>query len=203
MNISILNALWNMLVGETLDLEDEKTSKLIKMFDTFLRESSSLISPIINLLPNPMWATLPILKKIFGFDRAKEVSDLSFEFIKSYIDSHKKTFDAHNIRDFTDLMLLEIKNTTNPESSFFGKTGNFDSLELFFYPCFYTIHFLGENALVCNLLDLFMAGMETTSTSLLWTFLFLLHHPDKQRRVHEELDAVNRFVSYVLRLCEN
>jgi len=37
---------------------------------------------------------------------------------------------------------------------------------------------------------MFMAGMETTSTSLKWTFLFLIHHPEKQLRVHEELDAV-------------
>jgi len=50
--------------------------------------------------------------------------------------------------------------------------------------------FIGENALVCNLLDMFMAGMETTSTSLIWTYLYLVHHPDKQKRVHEELDAV-------------
>ena len=41
-----------------------------------------------------------------------------------------------------------------------------------------------------NLIDLFFAGMETTSSSLLWTFFYLLHHPHVQRRVHQELDEV-------------
>ena len=41
-----------------------------------------------------------------------------------------------------------------------------------------------------NLIDLFIAGMETTSSSLLWTFFYLLHHPEVQKRVHQELDEV-------------
>src|SRR5882724_8585670 len=35
-----------------------------------------------------------------------------------------------------------------------------------------------------------MAGHETTATSLTFTFHLLGHHPDVQRRVHEEVDAV-------------
>jgi cytochrome P450 len=33
--------------------------------------------------------------------------------------------------------------------------------------------------------------METTASSLMWTFLFFLHHPDVQEKVHKELDEVN------------
>ena len=31
-----------------------------------------------------------------------------------------------------------------------------------------------------GMIDLFLAGMETTSTSLMWTFLYMIHHPDIQ-----------------------
>jgi len=52
------------------------------------------------------------------------------------------------------------------------------------------LSFLGYFALFNDLIDLFLAGMETTSSSLMWTFLFLLHHPEVQVKVHEELDKV-------------
>ena len=37
MNISILNALWSILVGEKLDLDDPKLAKVFEMFDYLLR----------------------------------------------------------------------------------------------------------------------------------------------------------------------
>uniref|UniRef100_A0A4W4E2N9 Steroid 21-hydroxylase n=1 Tax=Electrophorus electricus TaxID=8005 RepID=A0A4W4E2N9_ELEEL len=36
--------------------------------------------------------------------------------------------------------------------------------------------------------EAFGAGVETTSTTLLWTVAFLLHHPQVQKRLHAELD---------------
>ena len=33
-------------------------------------------------------------------------------------------------------------------------------------------------------------GAETTSSSLLWSFLFLLHHPEVQSQVQSEIDSV-------------
>ena len=39
-------------------------------------------------------------------------------------------------------------------------------------------------------LDLWLAGMETTVTTLKWAFLYLLHHPEVQNRIHKELDEV-------------
>ena len=48
----------------------------------------------------------------------------------------------------------------------------------------------GYYGLFNGLIDLFVAGMETTSTSLMWTFLYLIHHQDVQKRVHQELDEV-------------
>jgi cytochrome P450 len=44
--------------------------------------------------------------------------------------------------------------------------------------------------LVSLCLDLFMAGSETTSNTLGFAVLYMLRHPDVQRRAQAELDSV-------------
>jgi len=47
-----------------------------------------------------------------------------------------------------------------------------------------------EEQLLVILLDLFLAGSETTSSMLSFAVLLLLKHQDIQEKVHAELDAV-------------
>ncbi|KAH7696120.1 CBN-CYP-33D1 protein, partial [Aphelenchoides avenae] len=51
-------------------------------------------------------------------------------------------------------------------------------------------HFYTRPQLISMCFDLFLAGQETTSTTLAWGFAYLLHNPDVQRKVHDELDSV-------------
>jgi cytochrome P450 len=39
-------------------------------------------------------------------------------------------------------------------------------------------------------MDLFAAGSETTATTLAWAVLFMILHPDSQRKVQHEIDQV-------------
>jgi len=41
-----------------------------------------------------------------------------------------------------------------------------------------------------SLLDLFLAGAETTSTTLTWVFLILAVHPEVQEKLYAEIKAV-------------
>jgi cytochrome P450 len=41
-----------------------------------------------------------------------------------------------------------------------------------------------------SLADLFIAGSETTATSLRWFLLYMMHNLDVQRKVQEEIDRV-------------
>ena len=74
--------------------------------------------------------------------------------------------------DFIDAYLVEIqKQDHNEGSSFYRDRG-------YYY-------------LINAMLDLFVAGMDTTSTTLVLSFLYLLHHPEIKRRVHKDIDTVN------------
>ena len=44
--------------------------------------------------------------------------------------------------------------------------------------------------LVSSIADLYVAGSETTSTSIRWTVLLLTKHPEVQRKAQETIDEV-------------
>lgn len=46
-----------------------------------------------------------------------------------------------------------------------------------------------DNQLKWLLSDLFIVGLDTTVTTLRWGFLFLVRHPEMQRRVYKEVEA--------------
>ena len=168
-NVSILNALWFILVGERLELTDPKLLELMSGIDNILRGGGGS-SSIAALLPHPAMAMWPGIKKLTGFDKSMKVFQDMQDFIKPYLEEHKKELDLDDAKDFMDLMLQEVAKATDSNSSFFGE--------------------IGHSAIFNNMIDLFLAGMETTSSALLWTFLYLLHHPEIQSRVHDELDRV-------------
>jgi len=93
------------------------------LFDEVLRENNGPSSPILPLLPHPSMATWPGLRQLTGIDKGFKTAKAMSDFIEPYITEHLKTLDTDNIRDFVDLMLVEIQNTTNEESSFYGETG--------------------------------------------------------------------------------
>ena len=86
------------------------------------------------------------------------------------VEHHQETLDVNAPRDFTDAMLIEIQKTTDKNSSFYGDFGL-------------------EN-LKNVLFDLFLAGSETTSTTLTWAALYMVRYPQVQARVQTELDTV-------------
>ncbi|XP_008934466.1 PREDICTED: cytochrome P450 2J2-like, partial [Merops nubicus] len=86
-------------------------------------------------------------------------------FVKEKIDKHKEDWNPSESRDFIDSYLQEIaKDTSN---SIFKE----------------------ENLVAC-VLDLLVAGTETTATTLRWALLYMALHPEIQARVQAEIDAV-------------
>ncbi|XP_077985288.1 cytochrome P450 2U1-like [Glandiceps talaboti] len=85
-------------------------------------------------------------------------------FCENEIKEHKATLDPSNIRDFIDAYLIESQNQDQ---------------EIF-----------SESELKYTLVDLFVAGTETTATTLKWALLFMILYPDIQEQVFEEINQV-------------
>jgi Cytochrome P450 len=46
-----------------------------------------------------------------------------------------------------------------------------------------------DEQLLYTVINLLSAGTETTTTSLLWSFIFMIKYPEIQRKCQEEIDA--------------
>ena len=56
MNVSIINAIWAIMVGERLDLDDPNLANLVHAIEEFLHGAAP-VSPIAAALPHPSMVT--------------------------------------------------------------------------------------------------------------------------------------------------
>lgn len=85
-------------------------------------------------------------------------------FTKEIIEEHRRHFDENNINDYVDGFLFE---QTQKKNSTFT-----------------------DEQLIISVREFFGAGTETTATTLRWAVLFLIHHPEWQRKLREDIDAL-------------
>ena len=162
-NIGVLNVLWRIAAGERYDYNDEKLKKLMKLV-TDLIISSGIRPNITHIFPI-LRKLFPSLNKSFA-ENVPRVRAIR-TFLTEIVEDHKKNFNENNIQDYIDAHIAESKKTEDPDSSF--------------HP---------ENAteeLVGSLIDLFIAGSETTSSTLTWCLLFMVRNAEIQDKVREEI----------------
>ena len=158
-----------MVSGERFQYTDPKMKELVRLI--------SDVTASLNLKPS-IGFVFPLLREIFpSVDylaeksakmqvrnlRSKEqtyVRENSYftQAIKSYlrraIQMHKDTYEDGNIRDFIDAYIRKVRETTDVTSSFHPSEG--------------------YDHLVDTLIDLFVAGSETSSSTLSHGILFMI-----------------------------
>ena len=97
---------------------------------------------------------------LFGMKKIGRMLDKTYNWINIYFERQLKTLDPENMRNFVDLCL--VKETEGYE----------------------------RKDLVNIVMDLFMAGTETTSSSLRWLILYMIRYPDVQHKCQEEVDRI-------------
>lgn len=84
--------------------------------------------------------------------------------MKEVIEKHRESLDPEDPRDFIDHFLIEQQK--KPDSTF------------------------TMTQLKVTILDFFLAGGETTATTLRWAVLLLSKHPSVQKKMQDEIDQV-------------
>ncbi|XP_078525379.1 cytochrome P450 2C8-like [Lissotriton helveticus] len=160
------NIICSIVFGKRFEYDDPFFQKIIGLLHERLKSITGVWAQIYNAIPLVRRLPLPhqtILKKAETVDA----------FLRSIQEEHKKTFIPGKPRDYIDCYLQELEKFVIQQQQQPGRESAFDD----------------ENLTAC-LYDLFIAGTETTSTTLLWGLLYMMAFPDVQERCHKEIEAV-------------
>nr|XP_033937131.1 cytochrome P450 2J6-like [Pseudochaenichthys georgianus] len=160
-NNVVSNIICSLVFGHRFEYGDKKFTKLMEWFDKGLEIEGSIWTQLYNSFP---W----LMRRLPGpHQTVQHIWDDVKDFIRVEIKKHKQNLDPSDPRDYIDCFLNEIQKGK-------GKADNtFD-----------------EENLVGSAWDLFLAGSETTSTTLRWAFLFMAKYPEMQTKVQAEIDRV-------------
>ncbi|XP_051774835.1 cytochrome P450 2B4-like [Erpetoichthys calabaricus] len=158
---AVSNVICSIVFGQRFDYQDKNFVDLLSLLEAHLRLLSKPIGMLYNMFP--------VLTKLIPGPFNKmlmNVNELT-TFTSAMIDKHKATLVSDSPRDYIDSFLIKMKQeSNNPDTEF-----NYDNLNM-------------------TILDLFIAGTETTSTTLRYGWLILMKYPHIQENVQKEIDMV-------------
>ncbi|KAM4834305.1 cytochrome P450 2U1 isoform 1-T2 [Thomomys bottae] len=161
-NSAVSNVICSLCFGQRFDYANGEFKKMLSFMSRGLEICLNKQLLLVNICP---WLYyLP-----FGpFKEVRQIEKDITSFLKKIIKDHRESLDNENPQDFIDMYLLHVEEEkkNNSNSSF-----NED----------YLFYIIG---------DLFIAGTDTTTNSLLWCLLYMSLNPDVQEKVHEEIERV-------------
>ncbi|XP_072552138.1 cytochrome P450 2J4-like isoform X2 [Salminus brasiliensis] len=160
---AVSNIICSIIFGDRFEYNDKRFAELLEYLNENMRLGGSAVGQIFNLLP--------FIKHFPGpHQKVWQNADSLKGFIREVVEEHRKTLDPENPRDFIDAYMVEMtKKEANEESTFH------------------------EENMVLSTVDLFLAGTDTTGTSLRWGLIYIMDNPDVQERCHEEIVSVLGF----------
>ncbi|XP_045121026.1 cytochrome P450 2L1-like [Portunus trituberculatus] len=165
LGVAVFNVIWKMVAGTRFRMDDQRAHDLVSMVwsinDTFQGPVT-----LFNFFPwlenwSPKW-----LKEKLGLKDLQDLSGELFSIAKEYVKLHEDKHEPNKEGDLIDQYLSAMKEEENEDS------------------------ILSVKELLVVVLDLFVAGLETTSSTLRWAILYLAKYPEIQRRVQREIDNV-------------
>jgi cytochrome P450 len=163
-NIAVLSSLWRIISGEHLKVGDPKLEHLVETVSNMAKEFGRP-----ELVVSMNYPYLFSILHYFGVLKFLSYTNTLFDFVMDTISSHKtKHIDGEHPLTFTEAMLHKIHQTHEKDDPFHGDVGELNLLNV--------------------LLDLFIAGSDTTSITLNWAMLYMILNQDIQKNVRKELN---------------
>ncbi|XP_031430211.1 cytochrome P450 2J4-like [Clupea harengus] len=160
-NNAVSNIICVLVFGERFEYSNNDFQALLKDINEVIFLEGSAWAQLYNMFPWLMRRVPGPHQKIFA------LWEKQITFVKKKIEDHQVDYDPSNPQDYIDCFIGEMEKYKDDEASGFNV----------------------ENLCFCTL-DLFVAGTETTSTTLNWGLLYMIKYPEIQRKVQEEIDRV-------------
>ncbi|KFV65166.1 hypothetical protein N307_06080 [Dryobates pubescens] len=161
LSCTVSNVICSIVFGKRYDYKDKKFLSLMNNMNNIFEMINSYWGQLYQMFPNILYYLPGPHNKVFAeFDALKA-------FVSEEVKVHQASLDTSSPQDFIDCFLSKMEEEKkNPDSSFHIKN------------------------LITSAFDLFLAGTETTSTTVRYGLLLLLKHPKIQEKVQEEIDQV-------------
>ena len=162
LNVAIVNIIWNLVASEELSITDEKIKSIINRINTLNIDGDNIGAlALLDLAP---WLPKVVPDWLINRSRIEaEFIGIVNEGFLPALQRHRESLDPDSEpRDYMDALLQEQRR--RPE-------------------------LMTDHHLLMSINDLFIAGNDTTATTLRWAFCFLCQRPEVQQRLQAELDA--------------
>ncbi|XP_045211516.2 cytochrome P450 2D26-like [Mercenaria mercenaria] len=158
------NVIYSIIFGKRYEYDDPNFDMVRSLTNVAVSGSGAV--GIANFLPG--FITRILNKEEAEIERKRKETFISIrKYIYEQIDEHEATFDEDNIRDFVDIYLKTSSQADGSVKKFITKGNMFRVI-----------------------IDLFLAGSETTSNTLDWAFLLMIEFPEVQKKCQQEIEKV-------------
>ncbi|XP_056304898.1 cytochrome P450 2B19-like [Danio aesculapii] len=157
---AVSNIICSIVFGDRFEYDNKRFEYLLEIIKENINQSGSLVGQVFNLIPIIKYFPGPQQKIYQNTEELKA-------FIRESTKAHRETLDPDSPRDFIDAYLLEMEKQKSSQDTSFH-----------------------EDNMVMSVADLFLAGTDTTATTIRWGFIYLTQNPDVQERCHEEIVRV-------------
>ncbi|XP_074497301.1 cytochrome P450 2G1-like [Sebastes fasciatus] len=161
MSCTVSNVICCLVFGQRFSYDDDHFLSLLQIISDTLRFGSSPWGQMYNVFPWLMERLPGRHHKVFA--RIEELK----KFIVKKIQEHQDTLDSSSPRDYIDCFLTRLSQEKH-------------------IP---TTEFHHDN-LVSTVLNLYLAGTETTSSTIRFALSVLIKHPEIQDKMQQEIDTV-------------
>ncbi|XP_061108922.1 cytochrome P450 2U1-like [Conger conger] len=161
---AVSNVICSISFGCRYYHQDQEFRTMLDLMARGLEIIADRSAVLINVCPWLYYVPFGIFKEI-----RKVETDVSC-FLKAIIAQHSSSLDPDNPKDLIDMYLVE---TARRQGKAISEQASFSEDYLFYI-----------------ISDLFVAGTDTTTNTILWTLLYMCIYPQVQEKVQAEIDSV-------------